>query len=258
MAELRFFAELNDFLAPALRGRPVRRSFASHESLKHVIETLGVPHTEVALALRDGEPLALEAGPLGDGERVSLYPVWRRLQPAQAGTLPRFAADGHLGRLARLLRVAGFDTLLRETGPVDDWLDRAWEDGRIVLTRDRALLMRRDVVRGAFLASTQPLAQLADVASRFALVVADDARAARCMVCNAEPTAVTLDAVSDRVPERTRRCFDTYWRCPGCDRVYWHGSHWQRMRATLHEVQRCLAAPPVDALSAGAAGGTRG
>lgn len=238
MAEFRFFAELNDFLAPALRGRVVRRAAAPHETLKHVVETLGVPHTEIGRATLDGHEVSLDIAPLHAQQHVTLYPPWRRLAPPPADDRPpRFAVDAHLARLARLLRLAGFDTLLHEQGPDDELVQAAAVEGRVVLTRDRALLMHRHVVHGAYVWSPDPRLQLVDVASRFGLDLLQRRAPARCMLCNAVPVAVPLGSVIDQVPPRTAACIDAYWRCPSCHRVYWHGSHWRRMQQTLAVAQ---------------------
>ena len=146
--ELRFYAELADFLPGALRGRSFEHAVATHETVKHIIEALGVPHTEVGLLLVNGETVTMDQR-LETNDRVAVFPALRRLAPP-CGVQARFAADAHLGRLARYLRFCGFDTL---------W-DNAWDDAnlvavaageaRVVLTRDRALLMHRALPQGCY------------------------------------------------------------------------------------------------------------
>lgn len=237
MAEFRFYAELNEFLAPPRRGVATALACPPHSSVKHAIETLGVPHTEVGLVLREGRPCGLEEHSLQPAERISVYPAWRSLRsPGLPGEAPRFIADAHLGRLARWLRFAGLDTLWHVSGPDHELAALALRDKRVVLTRDRALLMHRNVERGCFLRPTEPLQQLQELAFRLDLPLLDLDRPARCTVCNAVPRLASLAEVLAQVPERTRGAFDRFWRCPGCERVYWHGSHWQRMRAALERV----------------------
>ena len=124
-ATFRFYAGLNDFLPPARRQRAFEAVCAPDASVKHMIEVLGVPHTEVALIVIDGEPTSF-AHRLQDGDRVAVYPRFAVLDTAglpllrDAPPVPlRFVADAHLGALARLLRMAGFDTLYR-----NDYTDR--------------------------------------------------------------------------------------------------------------------------------------
>lgn len=273
MPVLRFYAELNDFLPPALRGRDVACVAAPHESLKHVIEALGVPHTEVALALVDGRPASLQEGVAG-ARRISVYPAFRWLGPldgegaedadtqdaghhatpaaraggdtvgaaepaaARAAAEPRFIADVHLARLARLLRFAGYDTLWRATWNDAELVAQARAEGRVVLTRDRDLLMRRDVERGCHLRDATPPAQLGELARRLGLDLRG-ARAGRCLRCNAVLQPVDKAAVEAALPPATRRDFERFWRCPCCAGVFWCGSHWKRMQAVLE-----AAAPP--------------
>ena len=250
MPVFRFYAELNDFLPPALRGRGFEGPAAPHESLKHAIEALGVPHTEVAFVLVDGEPGALDQRIAGAG-RIGVFPAFRRLGPwptAGAGEAPRFIADVHLARLARMLRFAGYDTLWRATWKDAELVAQARAERRIVLTRDRDLLMHRDVERGCYLRDTEPSAQLAELVRRIGLDLHGRPPAGRCLACNAPLEPVGKAQVEAALPEGTRRAFEHFWRCPGCGGVFWCGSHWQRMRATLERA--------AGGETAGAAGGT--
>ena len=241
MAEFRFYAELNDFLAPARRGCGSHLACPPHASVKHAIEVLGVPHTEVGLVLCNGQPCALGHRPLHAHDRIAVYPAMPRLQPAMPAGALRFIADAHLGRLARHLRFAGYDTRWHERGSDAELAALARQEQRWVLTRDRALLMHRDVEHGCYLRPIEPRAQLQDLVLRLALDL-DPARPARCLVCNAVPQPVPREAVSADVPARTRAAFHRFWRCPGCQRVFWHGSHWQRMQAELKQLRHVVTA----------------
>ena len=233
--ELRFYAELNHFIAPARRGRDSSYTAAPHESLKHSIESLGVPHTEVARVLVNGEPVDLDYRPR-EGDRISVFPVFRTLDPAPAAEAPpRFIADAQLGRLARYLRFAGFDTLHADAQTDAALVEQAQRDGRIVLTRDRALLMHRALQPACHVRDDEPLRQLAELAHRLRLDM-NAARAARCMLCNTPLDGVDKAEVQAQLPARTAACFDVFWRCPDCRRVYWRGSHWRRLRGAIEAV----------------------
>ena len=142
-ATFRFYEELNDFLAPALRRREFEHRCADSATTKHAIEALGVPHTEVELLLVNGESVGFERR-LRDGDRVAVYPKFEALDVTpllrvrrQPLRVTRFVADAHLGGLARRLRMTGFDTLF-DNGFRDDEVEAlALAEGRIVLTRDR-------------------------------------------------------------------------------------------------------------------------
>jgi hypothetical protein len=234
LATLRFYEELNDFLPQAQRKRDLPLRFDEPAPVRHLVETCGVPHTEVEIVLLNGESVDLEAR-VRDGDRLAVYPVFEsfdvrpalRIRPEPLRSL-RFAADAHLGRLARDLRLLGFDTWF-ENDAGDDALARlSAEEGRVLLTRDRQLLMRREVTRGCYLRAARPEEQLAYVVKRLQLCGAMRPFS-RCTACNAEVVAVPRDVVIDQVPVGVAKRRDRYWSCPGCGRVYWQGTHWRAM-----------------------------
>jgi uncharacterized protein with PIN domain len=231
---IRFYAELGDFLPPWRRGVAFEVAVAPHQTAKHAIEALGVPHTEVALLLLNSQAAPLHAR-LQPDDRLAVLPALRRLAPEAPSAARRFIADAHLGRLARYLRFAGFDTLWHNAWRDAELAALAAAENRIVLTRDRALLMHRGVRQGCWLRDGDPLAQLADVARRWSLPLKEPGPS-RCLACNAVPTPVPKAEVEQQLLPHTRVSFDSFWRCPGCARVYWRGSHWRRMHAALESV----------------------
>jgi hypothetical protein len=231
----RFYAELNDFLAPEQRQRDVRVSYSVAPSVKDGIEALGVPHTEVALILVNGAPVGFETR-LGDGDRVSVYPAFEQLDTSEVAPLRptpprdvRFVADGHLGTLVRYLRLLGFDTRY-ERGWADDVLaDVSASEERVLLTRDRGLLKRRVVQHGMFVRDDDPEAQLLDVVRQRHL--AGRLRPfTRCMACNGILAEVDKARIEDRLPDATRQTVDEFRQCQGCGQVYWEGAHQPRLR----------------------------
>lgn len=231
--EVRFYAELNDFLPPARRQRSFRHRFMGTPAVKDVIESLGPPHTEVELILVDGEAVGWDHR-LHGGERVAVYPVFEEfaldallLHPAPLRRLT-FAADGHLGRLARYLRLLGFDTWYRPRAEDAELAALAEGEGRILLTRDRGLLKRSRVERGYLVRMTDPALQLREVAHRFHLE--RDARPfSRCLRCNEPLEPLAVEEAVQRVPPRVAAWCREFHRCPGCGRIYWPGSHYQIM-----------------------------
>jgi uncharacterized protein with PIN domain len=234
-ANFRFYAELNDFLAPARRGRESAARCARDASVKHMIEALGVPHTEVALILVNGEPAGFDR-PLIEGDRVAVYPAFAVLDPGFAPLRPPpqqlFVADAHLGGLARLLRMAGFDTLYRNDYRDDELAGLAAEGERVLLTRDRELLKRREIVHGCYVHALAPAAQFREIVERLGL----RARLrpfTRCLACNAPLRAADKAAVAALLPPAVRAHQERFTVCDRCGRVYWPGSHWRRMQAML-------------------------
>jgi uncharacterized protein with PIN domain len=233
----RFYAELNDFLPPDVRQRPLARRLDAPGSVKDVIESFGVPHPEVDLILVNGRPADFGCQ-VGPGDRVAVYPRFRRLaasgpplRAAWAGE-PRFLLDVHLGRLASYLRLAGFDAAYARDATDAALAAASREEGRALLTRDRGLLKRREVERGYWVRETAPRRQLAEVLQQFDL--AGRLRPlARCGRCNGRLTPVERAAVEADLPPRMRREHHEFHRCDRCGRVYWRGSHVARIERLL-------------------------
>jgi len=235
---VRVYAELGDLVSSGRRGREFAHSFPAGGAVKDLIEGLGVPHTEVDLVLVDGRSVDL-LHPVTDGARVSVYPVFEALDVStvtrvRASPLrdPRFVADVHLGRLARYLRLAGFDTRYDNGWEDGELVETALRERRTVLTRDRGLLMRRAVTHGYLVRRTDPRGQLREVMDRFDLW-AVTRPLTRCSMCNGDVVSVPWEAVADRVPPRTARHFHEFWMCRDCERVYWKGSHSRAIAALL-------------------------
>jgi uncharacterized protein len=237
-ATFRFYEELNDFLAPARRRREFACPCARAATTKHMIEALGVPHTEVELILVNGESVGFDRR-LRDGDRVAVYPVFEafditpllrvREQPLRR---PRFVADVHLGGLAYLLRMAGFDTLYDNHFADEEIAALAVRDRRIVLTRDRELLKRRAVSHGCYVHAQKSEAQVREVFERL-----DLGRSARpftlCPYCNTALQPVAKAEVDDRLPPGVRQAYERFCTCRSCQRLFWEGDHWERLGQLL-------------------------
>jgi len=237
-ATFRFYEELNDFLPPGRRKTAFPYSFHGSPAVKDAIEALGVPHAEVDLILVDGESVDFSHR-LRDGETVSVYPVFESLDIAGVTRLrgrplrdPRFILDVHLGKLARCLRLLGFDTLY-DTAYEDREIIRIAAAGkRTILTRDVQLLKHGGVDHGYWVRSTRPLEQAAEILDRFDLRPL--ARPfSRCTVCNGLIEPVEKEAVAELLQPKTRAYYDEFFRCASCGRVYWKGSHYERMRGMV-------------------------
>lgn len=233
-AEFRFYEELNDFLPVERRKVAFDYGFTGTPSVKDTIEAIGVPHVEVDLILVDGMSVDF-THLLRGGERVAVYPVFERLDIAPITRLrpvplraPRFIVDVHLGKLARLLRLLGFDTVYEQGHKDATIARRAQLEHRIVLTRDVGLLKRRDVTHGHWIRHTEPRRQLVEVIESF------DLRARvrpffRCMMCNGELERIPEAGVRERLPSGVRGRFEEIAQCLGCARLYWPGSHYERL-----------------------------
>jgi len=242
-AIFRFYEELNDFLAPERRQREFSVACARAATTKHMIEALGVPHTEVELILVNGESVGFDR-PLQDGDRVAVYPRFETLDITPLLRVrewplrvTRFVADAHLGGLARLLRMAGFDTLYRNDYHDREIADIAIREGRIVLTRDRDLLKLRDITHGCYVHALKPAEQFGEMVDRL-----DLARSLRpftlCMACNAPLRAIDKAQMLEKLPPSVQANYERFTICELCGRIFWEGSHWKRMQALLDESLR--------------------
>lgn len=230
----RFYEELNDFLPPERRKVAFDYAFNGTPAVKDSIEAIGVPHPEVDLILIDDVSVGFDHLLTG-GERVAVYPVFERLDIAPLTRLrpeplrePRFVLDVHLGKLARYLRLLGFDTIYDRSYVDATIVTISVEEQRLILTRDKGLLKHTDVTRGYWLRNIQPRLQIAEVVEVLDLHRLMRAFS-RCMVCNHILETVDEAGVRDALPPGLRGQFERVSRCPGCERLYWRGSHYDRL-----------------------------
>jgi hypothetical protein len=240
VVEFRFYEELNDFLAPALRRRPFEYDTAPNATVKHAIEALGVPHTEVELIIANGESVGFSYV-VSSGDRISCYPQFEALDVTPLLRVrdrplrnPRFVADAHLGALAKYLRALGFDTLYRNDFRDCEIAALSAAERRIVLSRDRALLMQKSITHGCYVRGERPLQQLKEIVARLDLFRAA-APFTRCLVCNSPLESLPYAAAAPRVPPTVARLHTEFRTCTACDRVYWRGSHTRHLGAVLDE-----------------------
>lgn len=251
IVSFRFYAELNDFLPAGKRQVPFAHAAAPDQSVKHLVEALGIPHTEIDLVLVNGESAGFDHLP-ADGDRISVYPPFKTIDVSPVSRvrpLPlednRFVLDAHLGRLAAYLRMMGFDTLYRNDYQDLTLATVSRDQNRILLTRDRGLLKRNIVTYGYWLRETNPRRQLVEVLRRYSLW--DAARPfSRCLACNGLLEKVSKQAVEDLLPPRAHRYYDEFRSCCACGKVYWDGSHVQRMRRLVHwAAEQCRHSGPM-------------
>lgn len=231
-AAFRFHGELERFLAREHRGVTIDHACARAASLKQAIESLGVPHTEIGRLIVNGEPATLDRT-VRERDTIEAFPHAPGAAPFAEPLA--FVADAHMGGLARMLRMLGFDTVYDNALDDPEIVTIASDERRVVLTRDRELLKRSEVMRGCFVHALKPESQLREVARRYG--IAQHMRPfALCLHCNLPLEPAPPDAVAEHVPERIREHYHAFMQCPGCRRVYWEGSHWERMRSVLAEV----------------------
>ena len=228
-AHFLFLGRLNDFLPSDQKERSIHVEFRGRQSVKHLAESLGVPHPEIGrvqINRQDGSLNAIAE----EGDQVEVYPI-RNGCPIE----PRFLLDNHLGRLAAYLRMLGFDCLYRNDYEDQELAEILQREERILLTRDRRLLMRKAVTHGYCPRSLDSLEQLTEVIQRFDL----RKRIApfhRCLRCNHLLETVPKEAVLDRLEPLTKLYFDDFRICPNCKQIYWKGSHYEQMQDLVEKL----------------------
>ena len=241
LANFRFYEELNDFLPAAQCKRTIAYRFRGRPAIKDPIEVLGVPHSEVDLVLVNGESVGFDYQ-LRDGDRVAVYPVFesfdiaalQRLRP-QPLRHTAFVVDVNLGKLARRLRMLGFDAAWGNRLGDAEIVDIAVREKRIVLTRDRRLLFRKAVTHGFWIRSDEVDAQVRQVLDRLDLY-GEVSPLQRCIECNGIIEAVDRAQVWSRLEPLTRRYYSEFYRCSSCHRIYWSGSHVDHMAGWIREL----------------------
>jgi uncharacterized protein with PIN domain len=248
-ATVRFHGSLNDFLPTARRDLAIHFAFEGGPAIKDAIEALGVPHPEVDSIMANGRPVGF-CYRLRPDDHVEVFGLDRSGGPAEpaaepgapglipaAPIPPRFVLDGHLGRLARYLRMLGFDARY-DNRAADEGLARlSADENRVLLTRDRGLLKRSVVRLGYLVRDDNPRRQLDEVMARYGLAPLA-APFSRCVRCNGLLEQVDRSAVAERLAgePRTLRYFDSFGLCADCGSIYWQGSHFERMSGLVRQV----------------------
>jgi len=241
-AEFRFYRELNDFLPAERRHSAFRVSFFGAPAIKDTLQAIGVPHTAIDLILVNGQSVGFDHR-LAGGERISVFPEFERLDITPLQRLrprplrrTRFVLDSHLGKLARYLRMLGFDSVCDPRWDDSEIIDRSLAEKRIILTRDRGILKQTRVTHGYWLRSHEPLVQLREVLE--ALHLHNQIRPfSRCMTCNGEIEAIDRDRARPLIAESIWQRFAEFWQCRQCRRVYWKGTHYQRMCGLVEQLR---------------------
>ncbi|MFN2303188.1 MAG: Mut7-C RNAse domain-containing protein [Anaerolineales bacterium] len=239
-ASFRFYADLSYFLPANKKQHTFRYPiYDGNQSVKHLIEAQGIPHTEVDLILADGKMVGFDHI-VKAGQHISVYPHFSSLKIDQGihlrPPLPdpiRFLLDNHLGRLARYLRLLGFDTLYFNDQLNDEELaNLSHTTQRVLLSRDRGLLKRSQVVYGYCLRTVDSYEQLKSVISRYKLAETIEPWK-RCLRCNGILEPVNKQDIIDQLQPKTKIYFNNFQQCESCGQVYWQGSHTHHLQTFL-------------------------
>lgn len=240
-AEFSFYEPLNDFLQHPKHPTALPYLFKGTPSIKDAIEAQGVPHTEIELIVVNGFSVGFEYHLL-DGDYVSVYPVFE--QPGISPLVklknairdePLFIADVHLGKLARFLRLLGFDTCYNNRYDDSTIIGISVRENKIILTRDKRMLYHKAVTHGYWIRSQHGPTQLKEIITRLNLQTHIHPFS-RCMECNGLINPVEKNSILDLLEPKTILYYSTFFRCSGCRRIYWRGSHADRLAAIIDSV----------------------
>jgi uncharacterized protein with PIN domain len=241
IAWFRFYEELNDFLPSARKKLSFSTSFTGNPSVKDVIESLGVPHPEIDLILVNGQSVNFNYKLMNE-DQVSVYPVFESFDISGASHLrakplreTKFICDVHLGRLAKYLRLTGFDTNYSKDYGDIQIIGISVNEKRIILTRDRGLLKNRQVTHGYWIRSAYPREQFVEVVEKFDLRK-NFKPFSRCLECNGILVDVSKDDVISQLLPKTRQYSRAFKKCPVCERIFWEGSHYEKMKNYIEKI----------------------
>jgi uncharacterized protein with PIN domain len=229
-----FYEELNDFLPAAKKKRRFEHSFTGSPSVKDMIESIGVPHVEIDLILISGKSIGFNYH-VKNKDDISVFPVFETfdisdIQHLRAKPLPepKFVLDVHLGKLAKYMRMLGFDTLYETNYTDEQIVEIASKEKRTILTKDLGILKRNGVTHGYWVRSKNSEEQVKEIIERFDLRN-EIKELTRCLECNGLLQKVEKEKVLNRLPEKVKQYQEEFFRCSNCDKIYWKGSHHSEM-----------------------------
>lgn len=239
---IRFYEELNDFLSADKRKLRLPYAFKGRVSVKDLLESYGVPHTEIDLILVNSKSVDFNYI-VNDNDDISVYPVFESYDISEVQHLrpqplrePKFILDVQLGSLAKFMLMLGLDTLYKNNYGENEIVILSIKEKRTILTKGRELLKRNDVSHGYWIRGTEVIDQVKEVNRRFHLnnlIVPFS----RCMKCNTPLKRTEKKNVVNRLEENTRNLYDEFFICPSCNRIYWKGSHYQNMLKFINEIR---------------------
>jgi uncharacterized protein len=239
---LRFYEELNDFLQNNKKKVRFEHNFIDRTSVKDLIESFGVPHTEVDLILVNGKSVSFNYI-INDNDDISIFPVFESLNISDVQHLrpkplrkSKFICDVHLGKLARYLRMLGFDVYYNNNLTDEEIVKISSDEKRAILTRDLGILKRTKVTHGYLLRSVNVEIQTKEVIKRFDLQN-QIMEFTRCLDCNVQLIQVDKDEIINRLPEKIALLQNEFHTCPECGKLYWKGAHHQKMLSFIQKIK---------------------
>lgn len=244
-AFFRFYEELNDFLPEEKRKVRFEHEFIDRTSIKDMIESLGVPHSEIDMMLVNSISVDFNYI-VQDKDEISVYPVFESLDISNIQHLrnkplrdPKFIADIHLGSLVKYMRMLGFDVLYKNDYTNDEMIESSLQEKRAILTKDREMLKNNRITHGYWIRSSGVEEQVKEIIERFDLK-GNIHEFLRCLDCNCILFPIEKTKIEDRLPPKVEESQDKFWYCEHCDKIYWRGTHYEKMRKFIEHLRNEL------------------
>jgi uncharacterized protein len=241
-ATFRFYEELNDFLPLDKKKVAFVYLFHGAPSIKDAIEAIGVPHVEIDLILVNSQAVDFKYI-LKNNDFVSVYPVFETFEISGISTLRKkplreikFVLDVHLGKLAKYLRMFGFDTTYQNDYDDKRIIGISLAEHRIILTRDIGLLKVKSVTHGYFIRDQKPRGQLREVLKHFDLYRIIDPFS-RCIKCNGKLEGIEKEKILQQLEPLTRKYFNKFFKCNNCHSIFWEGSHFDHIKSFINAIK---------------------
>ncbi|MCX7797204.1 MAG: Mut7-C ubiquitin/RNAse domain-containing protein [Melioribacter sp.] len=242
-AFFRFYEELNDFLPECKRKKQFTHFFTGQPSVKDMIESLGVPHTEVDLILVNGKSVNFSYK-VKDKDIISVYPEFESIDISSIQKLrpkplrkPKFICDVHLGKLARNMRMLGYDVFYNNSLKDNEIVEISKKEKRTILTRDLGILKRSDVTRGYFVRENNPKKQIIEVIIRFDLLNLMKPLTL-CLECGSKLKKIAKEKIINIVPEKVKQTQNNFFICTNCNQLFWEGTHFKKMNEFIKTIKQ--------------------
>lgn len=155
----------------------------------------------------------------------------------------KFIVDGMLGKVARWLRMLGYDTKYANDLNDDEILRVAADEERIILTKDYQLFRKANAngIKAVLVEGVSHAEKLADLSRQLNIRLEIDIRRSRCPKCNSPIKSIAKENIREKVPASTYEMYDEFWICVGCGQIYWKGSHWKKINSSLNQAKKILS-----------------
>jgi len=237
---LHFYNELNKFLPQEKRDNDFEFQFTSRRSVKDLIESFGIPHTEIDVIFVNDTSVDFSYI-LNDGDNIKVYPASETLNLKPVKHLKpqfetiKFLVDIHLAKLARYLRLLGLDAICEKNLTPEILIEKALDENRIIVTRSRNLLRTKEITLGVLIKEDIPEKQLEEIFHRYDFSP-HCKPFTRCMECNTILQLIEKEKIVDRLPPKVKVAYQSFTICTNCDKIYWQGTHIEKLNELIGKI----------------------